>query len=188
MPKIIEGTWPENDIRRAFVEGAKWWEYYYVSSGFTMWQSDQRLAEKEAEKRYGDLPVDKRKTESEIRKELLKYLDYDKVVSGITDSRYTTCSDRYNVQAGGRIMYDRIYSMLGDFLKIPECGVDVDVGNEKKSVPIDRRRSDSEIREELANVEYDYKNKDLGSLPYGKASASVMIMILKWVLNEGDEE
>ena len=50
MPKIIEGTWPENDIRRAFVAGAKWWEFN--STGFTMWQSDQRLAEEEATKRY----------------------------------------------------------------------------------------------------------------------------------------
>ena len=50
MPKPTEGTWPENDLRRAFVAGAKWWEWH--TSDFTMWQSDQRLAEAEAEKRY----------------------------------------------------------------------------------------------------------------------------------------
>ncbi len=48
---LIEGTWPENDIRRAFVAGAKWWEFHKTE--FTMWNSDRRLAEEEAEKRYG---------------------------------------------------------------------------------------------------------------------------------------
>ena len=48
---MTEGTWPKNDIRRAFVAGAKWWEH--KTSGFTMWQSDQRDAETEAERRYG---------------------------------------------------------------------------------------------------------------------------------------
>ena len=48
--KFIEGTWPKNDIRRAFVAGAKWWEYY--STKATMWNSDVSLAEIEAEKRY----------------------------------------------------------------------------------------------------------------------------------------
>jgi hypothetical protein len=33
----------------AFVQGAKWWEWY--KEGATMWQSDQQLAEKEALKR-----------------------------------------------------------------------------------------------------------------------------------------
>ena len=47
---MIEGTWPEDDIRRAFVAGAKWWEYH--STGATMWQSDRNLAEEEAERRY----------------------------------------------------------------------------------------------------------------------------------------
>ena len=51
-----EGTWPQNDLRSAFVAGARWWEYH--STGFTMWQSDQRLAETEAEKRYGSQPID----------------------------------------------------------------------------------------------------------------------------------
>ena len=52
-----EGTWPQNDLRRAFVAGAKWWEYH--STDFTMWQSDQRLAEVEAEKRYGSQQLKK---------------------------------------------------------------------------------------------------------------------------------
>jgi len=50
MEKVIEGSWPADDIRRAFVDGAKWWEFH--KEGATMWQSDQRLAEEEAEKRY----------------------------------------------------------------------------------------------------------------------------------------
>lgn len=33
----------------AFIQGAKFWEYY--ESGFTMWQSDQKIVEKEAKKR-----------------------------------------------------------------------------------------------------------------------------------------
>lgn len=48
--KFIEGTLPENDLRRAFVNGAKWWEFH--ETGATMWQSDRNLAEAEAEKRY----------------------------------------------------------------------------------------------------------------------------------------
>lgn len=35
----------------AFVAGAKWWEYE-KSGGFTMWQSDQEAAAKEAAQRY----------------------------------------------------------------------------------------------------------------------------------------
>jgi hypothetical protein len=45
-----EGTWPKDDLRRAFVAGAKWWEY--EAGGGTMWNSDIRLAEVEAELRY----------------------------------------------------------------------------------------------------------------------------------------
>jgi len=48
--KVIQGTWPEDDLRRAFVDGAKWWEYY--TTAFTMWPSDRQLAEEEAERQY----------------------------------------------------------------------------------------------------------------------------------------
>lgn len=61
--KEIAGTWPENDLRRAFVAGAKWWEYY--DKGATMWQSDQRLAENEAERRYPDGKIEKETHENE---------------------------------------------------------------------------------------------------------------------------
>lgn len=44
------GTWPADDLRRAFVAGAKWWEY--EKTGATMWQSDQRRAEAAAEQKY----------------------------------------------------------------------------------------------------------------------------------------
>ncbi|MBU0706734.1 hypothetical protein KJ807_05980 [Patescibacteria group bacterium] len=50
-----EGTLPDNDIRRAFVEGAKWWEF--ENYGGTMWQSDQRRAEQEAGNRYGKIEI-----------------------------------------------------------------------------------------------------------------------------------
>lgn len=54
--KEIEGTWLEGDLRRAFVMGAKWWEFH--STGATMWQSDRNIAEVEADKRYpnGKIP------------------------------------------------------------------------------------------------------------------------------------
>ncbi len=44
------GYWKKDDIRRAFVAGAKWWEWQ--KEGATMWNSDVREAEEEAEKRY----------------------------------------------------------------------------------------------------------------------------------------
>lgn len=58
----VDGTWPADDLRRAFVRGAKWWEY--ESCGATMWQSDQRKAEAAAEVKYpnGRLP-DRTKSE-----------------------------------------------------------------------------------------------------------------------------
>ena len=51
-----DGFWPDDCIQRAFVEGAKWWEF--ESTGFTMWQSDITDAEDEAVKRYGE-PTEK---------------------------------------------------------------------------------------------------------------------------------
>lgn len=41
---------PKNDLRRAFVAGCKFWEYY--STGCTMRQSDLKLAKTEANDRY----------------------------------------------------------------------------------------------------------------------------------------
>jgi len=40
----------ESEFVKAFVAGARWWEYHETE--FTMWPSDQRLAEEEAIKRY----------------------------------------------------------------------------------------------------------------------------------------
>jgi hypothetical protein len=45
------GSWPADDLRRAFVAGAQWWEYI-ATGGFTMWPSDRDKAEEEAEERY----------------------------------------------------------------------------------------------------------------------------------------
>ena len=50
--RMLEGTWPDHCEQRAFVAGAKWWEF--VSTGFTMWASDRDRAEAEAVRRYGD--------------------------------------------------------------------------------------------------------------------------------------
>ena len=47
---MTKKQYSEDDLRRAFLAGVKWWQYY--DKGFTMWQSDQRIAEWEAEKRY----------------------------------------------------------------------------------------------------------------------------------------
>lgn len=45
-----EKPWPENDIRRAFVAGARW---RHRESGLTWWRYVERQAEEEAEKRFG---------------------------------------------------------------------------------------------------------------------------------------
>lgn len=45
-----EGTRPAGCPGRAFVQGAKWQEV--VAEGASMWPSDQRIAEGEAERRY----------------------------------------------------------------------------------------------------------------------------------------
>ena len=39
-----------SDLQRAFVQGAKWWEWQKTNA--TMWQSDQNLAAEEAIRRY----------------------------------------------------------------------------------------------------------------------------------------
>ena len=49
MSKVV-GLWSADDLRRAFVAGAKWWEYKKENA--TMWGSDIILAEEEAENRY----------------------------------------------------------------------------------------------------------------------------------------
>ena len=46
----IEGSWSLDDLRRAFVAGAQWWEW--ESQKATMWSSDVGRAESEAERRY----------------------------------------------------------------------------------------------------------------------------------------
>ena len=40
----------KSELRVAFCAGAQWWAY--KKTGCTLWQSDEHLAEKEAEKRY----------------------------------------------------------------------------------------------------------------------------------------
>lgn len=46
----IHGSYCHDDLRRAFVAGAAWWEFH--SNSGTMWSSDRDIAEMEAEKRY----------------------------------------------------------------------------------------------------------------------------------------
>lgn len=47
---FLVGTWAADDLRRIFVDGAAWYEWH--NTDFTMWNSDRRLAEAEAERRY----------------------------------------------------------------------------------------------------------------------------------------
>ena len=51
MSRVLLGTWPADDLRRAFVAGAAWWKFY--RTGFTMWSSD-RLEAEDAERHYPD--------------------------------------------------------------------------------------------------------------------------------------
>lgn len=60
-PLTSEGIWPTPDLRRAFVDGAAWWEFQ--CTGGTLWTSDRRFAEKEAERRYTGARVEKREEE-----------------------------------------------------------------------------------------------------------------------------
>ncbi len=46
----MEGTWKADDLRRAFVAGAKWWNF--TTTGFTMFASERNEAEDEAERKY----------------------------------------------------------------------------------------------------------------------------------------
>lgn len=46
------GYWPLDCQQRAFVDGAKWWQFY--GHGSTMFPSEQDEASVEAIRRYGD--------------------------------------------------------------------------------------------------------------------------------------
>src|SRR3990167_4471027 len=50
-PGEVRGAWP-SDHRRAFVEGVAWWEY--TKTGGMLRESDRRMAEAEAARRYQD--------------------------------------------------------------------------------------------------------------------------------------
>jgi hypothetical protein len=43
-------SWADDDLRRAFVAGAAFWEFH--QTGGTIWSSDRDIAEDEAERRY----------------------------------------------------------------------------------------------------------------------------------------
>lgn len=53
---MIFGTWPADDLRRAFVAGAAWQRY--LSRGWTPFAHERDEMEAEAERRYpgGNLP------------------------------------------------------------------------------------------------------------------------------------
>lgn len=47
-----EGSWPEKCPQRAFVEGAKWWQFH--ANGATAFSSEREEMEAEAIKRFGE--------------------------------------------------------------------------------------------------------------------------------------
>lgn len=54
----LKGWWPEDCKQRAFVDGAKWWQFYH--NGSTMFGSERDAAAEEAERRYGKVePINK---------------------------------------------------------------------------------------------------------------------------------
>lgn len=50
-----DGTWPLDCLQRAFVDGAKWWQFH--KNGSTMFPSERVETEKQAIGRYGEEPL-----------------------------------------------------------------------------------------------------------------------------------
>lgn len=71
-----KGTLPLDDLRRAFVMGAKWWEFQ--KEGATMWNSDRHLAEQAAEEYFpgGKLPEKSDKFELKPCKKCLQMTNH----------------------------------------------------------------------------------------------------------------
>ena len=46
-----QGSWPDDSLQRAFVDGARWW--HFTHAGSTMWSSERKTAEQEAIIQYG---------------------------------------------------------------------------------------------------------------------------------------
>lgn len=60
QPPPLEGSWPMGCVQRAFVLGAKWWQF--EANGATAFPSEVDQMEAEAVRRYGE-PIDPRKAE-----------------------------------------------------------------------------------------------------------------------------
>lgn len=52
--EYTDGTWPLDCLQRAFVDGAKWWQFH--KNGSTMFPSERDEAEAQAIGRYGEEP------------------------------------------------------------------------------------------------------------------------------------
>jgi hypothetical protein len=52
IAKAGNGTWPKHCEQRAFVDGAKWWQFH--NNGATAFPSERDEMEAEAVRRYGD--------------------------------------------------------------------------------------------------------------------------------------
>jgi hypothetical protein len=44
--------WPQDCVQRAFVDGARWWQFHH--NGSTMFSSEREEAEEQAVRRYGE--------------------------------------------------------------------------------------------------------------------------------------
>lgn len=55
--RSVEGSWPLNCIQRAFVNGAKWWQFH--RNGSTAFSSEVGEMEDEAVRRYGEPYIEK---------------------------------------------------------------------------------------------------------------------------------
>jgi len=104
--KSLEGSWPENDIRRGFVAGASWWVFH--KEGATIWQSDRDIAEVEAEKRYQDLLSQKPKTNHYV---LLIHGDIEPEVIGPFDSEEARDQAAKALRSGDSDMDNGIFSL-----------------------------------------------------------------------------
>lgn len=65
-----QGNWPATCRQRAFVEGAKWWQFH--STGCTAFSSERDKMEAEAVRRFGD-PMEAAPEEEEDAEELAQF-------------------------------------------------------------------------------------------------------------------
>lgn len=73
----MEGAWAKDDLRRAFVDGVKWWNY--VLTRYTLFPSERDVVENEAESRYPNGKL------AEDTPEICNGSDFEQVATGVND-------------------------------------------------------------------------------------------------------